>query len=134
MVSLKYTKANGSSLAAADKIGPVNCLLFALFQQIRIALNDYVVSPPEQNPAFVSWLHYLIQPDSKKDSESTNAMFYDDTSTTEAQSNQSDPYSATDINEGLKKRAEFFQNSKEVQMIGELAIPPHQCDRLMLPG
>ena len=134
MVKLRYTKANGTSLSDDSKVGPVNCTLFALFQQIRIALNDYVVSPSEQNPAYVSWLHYLIQPDAKKDSESTDAMFYDDTSVTEEQSEQSDPYAAANINAGLKKRAEYFKNSKEVRMIGEIAIPPHQCNRLMLPG
>ena len=134
MVKLRYTNANGTGIADDSKVGPVNCTLFALFQQIRIALNDYVVSPPEQNPAYVNWLHYLIQPDAKKHSEYTDALFYDDTATTEEQSEQSDPYAAANINTGLKKRAEFFKGSKEVRMIGEIAIPPHQCNRLMLPG
>ena len=134
MLKMKYVKANGTATTATSPVGPVNLLLFSLFSSIKIFFNDYLVSPVDQNAGYVHWLHYLTQNDSKKESIGSLAMYYDDSMDTESKCNQSNPYSATNINEGLKVRSQFFAESKEVRMIGEIATAPMQSPQLLLPG
>lgn len=132
-IKCKYTKADGSAIDAEPTVGCVNYLLTSLFKSIDLYINDQKVTPNEGNMAYINFLHAFSQTNAAKESYLTCGLYYEDTLTSETIANQSNPQAAANTNSGLKKRANFFGGSKEVQLLGKIYIPPHNTSKYYLP-
>lgn len=134
MVKCKYVNNDGSAIAAAPTIGPVQNPLTAMFKGMEMWINDKKVTQNEANMAYINHLHLFTQSKAAKDTYLGTSLWYEDTFTSTDTANQSDPQSAANTNKGLNTRANYFGGSREVQLIGRIFIPPHTTNRLYLPN
>ncbi|XP_038045901.1 uncharacterized protein F54H12.2-like [Patiria miniata] len=132
-VKAKVTKADGSNLAEADHMGPVNLFLQSLFSQIDVSLNDRLISPSTPTYPYRAILETLLSYGSDAQiSQLTAALFYKDTA---GKMDSADPTAADDAaNHGLKKRYKFTKGSSEVDMIGPIHSDIFFQDKHMLNG
>ena len=77
---MKITAADGTNIAEVAAIGPVNLLMYSLFSQIDVALNDKLVSPSTNTYAYRAYLETLLNYEKEaKESQLTSVMWYKDT-------------------------------------------------------
>lgn len=114
-VKAKIVKSDGTPLETTSKIGPVNLFLHSLFSQVDITVNDRLISDSNNTYPYRAYLETLINHGfDSKTSQLTAEMFYKDSE------------------DGLAKRSKFFENSKTVDMIGNLHSDLFNQDRLLL--
>lgn len=110
-------------------VAPINNMLNSLYDQIEITLNDQIVSSGNTGHCFKAIISNLVElSNSKKKSRLQTSMFYDDTPGCLEAVNVG-PLGA---NEGLKKRYEFFKESKIVELFGTLDVDVFKIRRYLL--
>ena len=130
-VKAKITKPNGTNLDADEDVGPINLFLHSLFSQIDVHLNDRMISVPNNTYPYRAYLETLLSyGPAAKESQLTNALFYKDRA---GKFDVASPVVADDdANTGLKKRYQFTEESKVVDMMGPLHTDVTFMDRLLL--
>ena len=124
-VKLKFTKSDGSNLAAEDKVGPVNNLLSSLFQTVEVTLQNKVVMICNHYPYIAILKELLKNGEDANLSQMTTQLFIKDDTDAPA-----DP--ATDgANSGLGERTAYVALSKTLDMCGPLHHPLFNLSRYL---
>ena len=134
LVTGKYVRAAGGNLGAAPKVAPVQNLIGSLFKSVNMYLNNKKITPPENNMAYIHFFNHFIQPQSAQECQLQLAGWYPDTYTTPKHLQENNPQSATNINEGLKKRSQLIAESTPVTVASKLFTAPHLITRLFPPN
>ena len=130
-LGLKITAADGANIADAAAIGPVNLLIYSLFSQVDVALNDYLVSSSTNTYAYRAYLETLLNYGKEaKESQLTSVMWYKDT----AGKMDKCAVVAAGENMGLVKRASFTQFSKVVDKMGRIHSDIFFQEKLLMNG
>ena len=128
-VRMKIVKADGSNLAAAEKVGPVNNTLHSLFSQVDVSLNGTQITDSSNTYSYRALIEDLLSFGSEaKKSQLTCALFYKD----EAGKMESNDSTVDTANSGLKTRAAFTAGSREVDLVGRLHTDIFFQSRYML--
>ena len=130
-VRAKITRANGSNLVDADKVGPVNNFLHSLFSQVDVSLNGTLITNSTNTYPYRAYIETLLSygPQAKS-SHLTASLYYKDDGT---KMDKSDPTADEDErNSGLARRAAFTSGSAEVDMIGRIHSDIFFQERYML--
>ena len=126
---LKVVKNDGKDIAAADKVGPVNFLLHALFSQIDIHLNGTLITTPSNAYPYKAYIEKQLNYGSEtKKTLFGCELYHKDTA---GKMDIHDPSAATG-NAGLKARAKYFETSKTVVLRGSLHFAFLNQARLLL--
>lgn len=128
-VRCKIVKADGSAIAAAEKVGLVNNALNSLFSQVDVSLNGTLITDSTNTNAHRAYIEDLLSygPGAKK-SQLTCALFYKD----EAGKMDTNDPSAAETNKGLVMRSSFTAGGKEVDLVGRLHADIFFQSRYML--
>ena len=118
-VRAKLQRANGADLEDGDEVGPVNNFLHSMFSQIDVSLNGTLITSSTNTYPYRAYIENLLSYGvDAKESQLTAALFYKDRA---GKMDAPNPHSAAaDVNTGLKKRAEFTNGNRVVDMIGRL--------------
>lgn len=113
---------------AADEsvIGPVNLWLHSLFSQVDIFLNQKLVTPPSHTYPYRAYIETLLNyGPAAKSSHLTTALWYTDT-----------PGSLDNCheNEGAKKRRNYTEEGRLVEMMGHLHCDLFNQEKFLLNG
>jgi hypothetical protein len=126
-IEAKILKSDGTALLATDKVGPTNQWFDSLFSRVDLELNNVLVSDSTNTYPYRAMFETLLHTGKDaQESQYTMSLFYKDTA---GKMDVTDP---AGLNEGLKKRAEFTQTSKTVQMRGRLHLDMFQQNKLLL--
>jgi len=113
-VKCKITKPDGTNLAAADRVGPVNLTLHSLFSNIDLELCGKQLSDPNGLYAYRAMFETLLSyGNDVKESQLQAAMWFKDTA-----GQMGDTRATGGGNAGLAARTAFFTESKEVELVG----------------
>ncbi len=124
-VKAKITNADGTNLANAAPVGPVNLFLHSLFNQVDVSLNERLITASTPTYPYRAMIETLLSyGHDAKESQLSSSLFYKDTA---GHMDVVDPTVADDTNAnlGLRNRYELTQRSRVVDMIGRL-----HCDIL----
>ena len=116
-VKLKIKKADGSALAATDKVGLINYPIASLFKDVEIQINDKTITDGSSNYAERAILEVLLT--YGQDAEKTWLHAGGFSKDTAGKMDKADP-TAADGNIGLKERAEYSNESRLVTLRGKL--------------
>ena len=138
-LNVQYFKGDGGAHKADDPlpVGPVNNLLQSMIKSCTMYINDFKVTPIEQNLSYIHYITSFLKNKAIKESGAYTAkLWYDDTLISPETVNQANPEEADvkKANAGLTKRWKFFGGDKRVELCGRIMIPPHLTDRLYLPN
>ncbi|MCP4393478.1 MAG: hypothetical protein GY804_04320 [Alphaproteobacteria bacterium] len=134
-IKCKYVTKVGGAISGTPKIGPIQYPVTSLFKSIDLYLNDVKISPNESNLHYIHFLYNALQSQQAKDSYLTLGLWYDDDYSSLENAGQANPQEeGAKKNKGLKKRADYFGSSREVELIGKICIAPHMCEKLFLPN
>jgi hypothetical protein len=127
----KITKADGTALTNADnpKVGPVNYLAAAAWQQVDVELNGRNVTSSNSNYAYRGYLEVLTSYGTGARSTWLRASGWNE--------NTSVPVSRTKaeaIDGGMEARIKDFQTSQTVTIVGALHLDLFQQNRHLLPN
>lgn len=131
-VRAKIVRADGSNLAAADTVGPVNNFLHTLFSQVDVTLNGTLITSSNNTYAYRAYLETLLSyGPAAKESQLTAALFYKDVA---GKMDKPNPRAAdaADKNAGLITRHSFVAESSEIDMIGRIHSDIFFQERYML--
>ena len=135
IVKAKYVKTQGgANIDQAPVVGPVQNPVNSIFRSVDMWLNNRKITPPELNMHYISFFNQFVSPTTYQDSQLSLSLWYPDNYETMQHANQSDPQSVASPNKGLKKRATFFGDSREVVLIGKLFCAPHCITRWFPPN
>ena len=118
-VRAKLQRDNGDDMENDDQVGPVNNFLHSLFSQIDVSLNGTLITSSTNTYPYRAYIENLLSygPDAKE-SQLTASLFYKDRA---GKMDEPNPRAAdVDVNTGLKKRAEFTNENRTVDMIGRI--------------
>ena len=116
-VRAKITKADGSPIGAAEKVGTINNTLHSLFSQVDVTLNGTQITDSTNTYSYRAYIEDLLSYGKEaKNSHLTCALFYKD----EAGKMDSNDPTVADANESLKTRASFTAGGREVDLVGRL--------------
>ena len=124
-VSGKIVHKDGSALASAEKVGPVNNLLHSLWKQVDVYFGSTQVSSSTNTYSAESYTKTALNFGmSAKSSQLQSAMWYSDT----AGYFEDAKVGGGGSNQGYKKRNLLVEESKEFELVG-----PLYCDVFMIP-
>lgn len=126
-VKVKITARNGTDLAAGVNVGPVNNYLHSLFDHVGVSLSDKPVSSPSHTYPYRAYIESLLN--YGKDalsSHQTTRLFYKD------RAGHMDALASNTT--GFIKRQTFTDNSRTVDLVGNIHSDLFNQDRLMLNG
>ena len=136
MLDCSYQKKDGGDLPDAAKIGPVNAPGSSIFKSCDIHINDQKITSFEVDYAYVGYFNSLCHLNSAKRSYLQLGLYQEDTFDKLETVNASDPFpggaTPPPLNEGLKKRAEYFSKSKKVTLLSKIYSPPHNITKLLI--
>ena len=122
-VKFRIVKADGTNLAAGDKVGLINYPGATLFSNVKVELNDTEITYSSSNYAERAITEVLLSyGKNAADSWLQGGLFYKDTA---GQMDNADPAPETanaPVNEGLKQRADFTKESKLVVTRSKLHV------------
>ena len=129
-VECKITKADGTAIAATEKVGPANNVLHTLFSQVEVKLGDTVVSYNHSLYPYQAYLEELLWASaSEKDGRLKMQGFILDTAGSQL---ATDPDKELAPNEGLKARRSLFAVSKNTLLIGRLHCDVFNQDKCLI--
>lgn len=110
-LQLKVLKTNNDKLLATEKISCVNNLLHSLFRECEVILNGTPIFSNGENYAIKSYIkcHLGLSSERKQSDLCCSLYFEDDAGTV-----------AIGTDKGQKKRADYLEESKVVEMEGTL--------------
>ena len=113
------------------KVGPVNNLLYSMFNQIDIFLNQKLASPPNNDYPYRAYIESLVYSSAAKQSHLTASLWYDDS----AECMEGAPENqGAGSNNGLKQRQYFTKGAKAFDMIGQLHCDLFNQDKMLING
>jgi hypothetical protein len=125
-IKVKITDRNGAALEPGTNVGPINNYLHSLFSHCDVFLNDKLISSPTHTYPFRAYIEGLINYGSDAQrSHQTTRLFYKD------KASFMDEFAG---NTGFIKRQAFIDNSRVVDLIGNIHADLFNQDRLMLNG
>jgi len=127
-VRAKVVNQDGSALAAAAQVAPVNNWLHSLFQQVDIFLNGNLITGSQNTYPYRAYLETLLNFGSDaQETHLTSQLFYRDTP---------DQFGSVDpaVNEGFARRQQKAALSNEVDMMGRLHADICHQSRYILNG
>jgi hypothetical protein len=128
-VKAKIVKEDGTDIAAAGIVGPVNNFLHSLFSQVDVSLNGTQITSSTATYPYRAYIENLLSyGPAAKESQLTSALFYKDMG---VRMDEANPH-ADNNNDGLHKRAGFTGGSRTVDMIGRIHSDIFFQDRYML--
>ncbi|XP_033107266.1 uncharacterized protein F54H12.2-like [Anneissia japonica] len=132
-VKAKITKSDGTDLDADDPVGPSNLLLQSLFSEVDISLNERLITPSTNTYSYRAMIETLLTYGTDaKQTHLTGGLFYKDTA---SRMDAANPTVGNAVaNNGLKKRSEFTNGSRLVDLIGPIHCDIFFQDRMMLNG
>ena len=124
----QVTKADGTALAEADNVAPVNLFPAALFKSISIRCNDLVVGGTDMNQlAYKTYLETMMSYDTgASKTHLKSSLFYPDTP------KKFDSCNAN--NAGYAARKALVANSKFCEFMFPLNLDVLNIDKLFPPG
>ncbi|KAK6175876.1 hypothetical protein SNE40_014253 [Patella caerulea] len=130
-VRAKILNSDGTNIADAANVGPVNNFLHSLFSQIDVSLNGKRVSQPAAVNPYRCYLENLLSygTDAQK-SHLLSCQWRLDTPGHFESCDVSDAGS----NNGFKHRAKSFKGSKSVDMLGKLHLDLFSQSKYLLNG
>jgi hypothetical protein len=130
--SLEVRNADGSALAADEKVAPINNFFQGLIEQIQVTANGTIVAHTSEAYSYTAYLlNLLFTSREVKDSSLQTEMWYDDTP---GKMHQMDHTATTLVNKGLQKRAKLIEGSKEFEGFTKLHIPMSHQPKLLPSG
>ncbi|MES9880674.1 MAG: hypothetical protein ABW185_07315 [Sedimenticola sp.] len=125
-VKLKLTKSDGTSLQAADKVGPVNLFLQSLFQTTEVCIQNKLVSICNHNP-YIAMIQSLLKygEDANLSQMKSQLFVKDDHDSID------DPDTAGG-NGGLSDRTGVVALSKIIDLCGPIYHPFFNMSRYLL--
>ena len=128
-IGVKIKKNDGSDLADAASVGPVNLLLHSLFSQVDVHLNDKLVSSSSNTYPYRAYIETLVNyGKAAKETQLTAAGWYKDTA------GAIDSYDIAGDNTGLAKRALLASKSTTIDLVGRLHSDIFFQEKLLLNG
>lgn len=122
------TKEDGKPLTETDHAGPVNNFLHSLFSQVDVYLGQKLISPANNTYPYRSYIEsVLMYGPAAKTSHLTMSLWYDDLP------GKMDDTTGTE-NTGLKKRKQFTDLSKEVELLGHLHADIFNQEKFLING
>ncbi len=125
----KITKADGTNLAAAETVQPVNNLHASLFRNVDLAINGQLLTRASREYAYKDLMLKMIRYDmprgGKEDTYSRLAGYLPDT--VGKQETLAD-------NTNGKKRLEWIKESATFELRSRPCIDLFESDRLLIPG
>ncbi len=119
-LKLRILKANGTNLAAVDKVSPINYILNTLWQQIRLFVSSKLLWDSGNLFAYKAIFESNLGfSKAEKETYLSSALYYNDT--------------GNDLSQGGKDVATLFDLSAEVVVIGSLHIDVLSQNRLWPP-
>ena len=126
-VKIKVTQADGTNLAAAAPVAPVNYTLHSLFSQVDVSLNDVLITNASNCYPYRAYFEATLgQSEEVKSSQLTAALYYKDTG--------GHMNAVNDDNTGFVKRRQFARQSRQIDLIGRLHTDLMTQTRYMLNG
>ncbi len=119
-IRAKITNPDGSNLAAAAPVGPVNLFLHSLFSQVDVSLNERLITASTPTYPYRAVIESLLSYGrDAKQSQLSAALYSKDTA---GKMDVVDPTEADDENAniGLKDRYALTQRSRVVDLIGRI--------------
>jgi len=127
-LQIKIVKNDGSDIADADIVAPINYILNTMFSELSIFLNDKQVTS-QNNYAYRSYLESLLfSPKSTQESMLTSSLFYKD------EASKHDEVAAGTTNSGFQSRKNLFKASKLVDLAGPLHFDLANQPKLLING
>lgn len=112
-IKAKITNENGTNIAAANVVGPLNDILNSMFMSVEMELGGVLITDPNTKYAFRAILENIIN--YSQIVTKTRLLAEGWIKDTAAHQQDTDPAGA---NEGLHDRAQGFNNSHTVCLIG----------------
>jgi len=117
LVQAKIINMDGTNIADADPVGPVNLWLHSLFSQVDVSLNGAQVTTLTNTYPYRAMIKTLLSySDDIKMSQLTSSLFYEDQA---GRVNIVD-FGEAACNKGLWNRSRFTRGSRVVDMIGRI--------------
>ena len=136
-VKAKIVKGDGSAInSAEDSVGPVNLWLHSLFSQVDVYFQQKLISSSGTTYPYKAMIDTSLNYGSdSRESQLQAALYYKDSASGD-QYMDAVTFKAMDavMNTGLKKRAEFTEDSREVDMEGVLTSDVFNLDRYLING
>jgi hypothetical protein len=124
---IKSTGAKITVEAESKTIGPVNNWLDSLFSQVDMSMNQKLVTPQNNTYAYRAYIETLLNYGyDARNSQLTCGLWSTDES--------GDMDDCAEENEGLTKRRELTQLSREVEMVGNLHLDMCNQNKFLLNG
>ena len=115
-VRAKITQADGTNIDNTHHVAPVNLLLHSLFSEVDLKINDTLVSSTNNTYAYRSYIETLLTYGyGAKKSQLGASMYIKDVA---GFMDNNNPHDAAHLNQGMKDRHAFFEDSHTVDMIG----------------
>ena len=133
-VKAKVVKADGSNLAAADKVAPVNLFMHSLFSQVDVSLNEKIITPSMPLYPYRCYKEIMLNygPAALK-SLTTTALFHRDTPGHMDVAGPA-PADGQPHNSGLDAKYEYVKNSASIEMLSPLHIDMFLQPRYLING
>ena len=131
-LKVKISKADGSNLDAANKVGFVNYPITSLFNQVDVILGGKLISSATNTYAHRSILEVLLNYDKEAaESQIGCGLFCKDTA---GQMEEMDISADPVLNTGLKTRSEWTKTNKIFELQGRIHSDLSDQEKLILNG
>ena len=131
-LKVKVSKADGSNLEGASKVGFANYPIASLFNQLDVILGDKLISSASNTYALRNILEVLLNYDKEAaESQLGCGLFCKDTA---GQMEEMDISADPVLNTGVGTRIEWTKTSKAVQLQGRIHSDLFNQEKLILNG
>ena len=128
MVKAQIVKYDGTAVGDdVDDLGPVNNWMHSMFSDVKLSLNDKLVTDTNNTYPYRAFLENLLNYGTQaKESQLTSVFWYKDTA--------GHMDARTTDNKGFKKRFDLTSESKTVDLTGRLHLDMSFQERYILNG
>ena len=126
-LKVKIVKSDGSNLVHTERVAPVNLLLHSLFSQVKVSVQNKSITSSTTNYPYKAMIQTLLKyGNDAKQSQLTPQMYVFDTP------NAMDDADLEGQNIGFYSKSKFFDESKTVDLSGNIYHPLCSLDRYIL--
>ncbi len=132
-IRAKIVNNDGTDIADQAAVGPTNLFLHSLFNQVDVSLNGRLVSQSSSTYPYRAMIETLLSYQRNTlESQLTSSLFYKDTP---GRMENANPYVGGGVhNIGLRKRANYTNESKVVDLCGRIHSDIFNQSRSLLNG
>jgi hypothetical protein len=125
-LKVKIVKEDGTALAPADKVGPVNGLGWSLIEHMSVTWNGKTLSDASHNYAYRANIeNILTYGQAAQESHMSMNLWFRDTP---------GYHDSLDGNEGYVYRQAYTKESNEVELIGNIRCDVYNMSKLLVHG